>query len=75
MSKKDIVIEEIKQVEYNNLCIEGKVKDNVLYIIYADKRKCIICGKEYKRYNEFESKIFCPDCILSIRKIMKGDKK
>lgn len=75
MGKKDIVIEEMKQVEYNDLCIEGKVKDNVFYIIYIDKRNCLLCGKEYKRYNEFESKIFCPDCILSIRKPKKGDRK
>lgn len=59
-------IRDITQGKYNQLALCGKLENDVLYIIYLDKRTCILCNKEFKRYEEFESKIFCPECVLKL---------
>ena len=63
-------IEELSEYEYKKLCVNGEVLNNVLYVLYYDKKTCLLCQEEYKRSSADENPNFCPSCL----KLLKGDK-
>jgi hypothetical protein len=69
--EEKLIIKDIKQSEYDLLLNKGLVMSNILYKVYIDKRTCLLCQKEYLRYNINDNPNFCPDCLNLLTN--KGD--